>query len=517
VSRTTTAEPVDARDGPALAEPGADRALAQRLRAAAEVLLDVVPPPAPDTWRDAAALLGPLLDSVHSDPTPDRAWLLLVAVSAALPEAGEVRECVRQLQLRSREEAPIWFMRFSLALARRSGSPDRHLRVVTHGVVVDVNISARHDLHTGIQRVVRMTLPRWRRAHDIVAVAWTASGAAMRTLTPSEDERIFHWPAAAQPSETAGRRPEQEQDWTLVVPWRSVVVEAEVPMIHTCGQLAAIAELSGNDVVAIGYDFIPIVSADLVPGEADRFVRYLSVIRNARRVAGISISATTEFRGFADMLPNQGLPGPRVVECALPVEMSTPAAVPESTDAEPLVVSVGSFEPRKNHLSLLYAAETLWREGHRFRLLLIGGGGDPTHVRRRLLELKSRGRHVSVEFRAAEADLASAYRRARFTVFTSLHEGYGLPAAESLALGTPVITSDYGSTRELGEGGGAVLIDPRDDTALVAAMRDLLTDDERIRRLRAEIRLRPTRTWDDYAAALWECLVIGRATAGEPA
>jgi glycosyltransferase involved in cell wall biosynthesis len=174
------------------------------------------------------------------------------------------------------------------------------------------------------------------------------------------------------------------------------------------------------------------------------------------------------------------------------------------------VLSVGSFEPRKNQLTLLYAAEVLWREGHRFRLLLIGGGGDSANVKRRVRALKARGRPVSIAVGVDDAQLVAAYRRARFTVFTSVHEGYGLPAAESLALGTPVITADYGSTRELAASGGAVTIDPRDDAALVRSMRELLTDDERISRLRAEISLRPSRTWDDYAAGLWACLVEGR-------
>jgi glycosyltransferase involved in cell wall biosynthesis len=512
VSLTASVQAADTLIGEAFAGRQARAALAQRLRAVAEVLLDEVPLPDRDTWRDAAALLDPIFDTVHPAPTPDRIWLLLVAVSTVWPDASEVRECVREFQLRSRYDTPVWFMRFCLALAQRSGSPDRRINIVRDGVLVDVNFSAKHDLHTGIQRVVRMTMPRWRKSHDIVPVVWTPAEAATRSLTPPEEARVFDWSASAHRS-AAERVSEQDRDWTLVVPWRSVVVLAEVPMIGTCGRLAAMAESSGNDVVAIGYDCIPIVSADLVPTEADRFVRYLSVIRHARRLAGISVSATTEFGGFASMLPTQGLPGPRVVECALPVEMVAPATDPDGTDGEPLVLSVGSFEPRKNHLALLYAAETLWSEGHRFRLLLIGGGGDSAHVRRKVRGLKSRGRHVSLAVSVSEADLASAYRKARFTVFTSLHEGYGLPVAESLSLGTPVITTNYGSTRELGAGGGAVLVDPRDDVALVAAMRELLTDDERIHQLHAEIRHRPARTWDDYAAALWQCLVVGRPEA----
>ena len=69
-------------------------------------------------------------------------------------------------------------------------------------------------------------------------------------------------------------------------------------------------------------------------------------------------------------------------------------------------------------------------------------------------------------------DLWNAYERAAFMIFPSLHEGYGLPIAEALAHGTPVITSDFGSTAEIARDGGCLLVDPRDDEQIVDAMRD---------------------------------------------
>ena len=51
------------------------------------------------------------------------------------------------------------------------------------------------------------------------------------------------------------------------------------------------------------------------------------------------------------------------------------------------------------------------------------------------------------------------------------------------------------------------MVDPRDDEALVAAMRQLLTDDGLRARLRLEIQARPNRTWENYAAELWDGLI----------
>ena len=268
-------------------------------------------------------------------------------------------------------------------------------------------------------------------------------------------------------------------------------------------------------MVAVGHDCIPIVSADLVPAvDTQRFARYLSVLKHARRIAGVSRSATTEFRGFGAALPAQGLPGPTVIECPLPTQAAVSApgarhrarARPDPA-ATPLVLCVGSLEPRKNHLALLYAAERLWRDHLHFELLLIAGSGWGDEVPHRIAQLQAQGRPLTIRTGVNDTDLAAAYRQARFSVFASLHEGYGLPVAESLAYGTPVITTNYGSTHDIAAAGGAIVIDPRDDDALTDAMRRLLTDDHLLHTLRQQLHTRPTRTWEHYAHDLWQHLV----------
>jgi len=293
----------------------------------------------------------------------------------------------------------------------------------------------------------------------------------------------------------------------VIVPWDSVVVLPDVAMPTALAPLAALAEFSGNRVVAVGYDCIPVVSADLVPvGGASRFASYLGVVKHLRRVAAISSSAATEFQGFVDALPAQGLTGPEIVECQLPAGSGTTVGARAGATG-PTVLVVGSFEPRKNHLAILFAAETLWREGLRFDLVLIGGMGWGDAVPRLVSRLRRVGRPVIMRHRVDDASLREAYASARFTVFPSLHEGYGLPVVESLAAGVPAITSNFGSLAEIASGGGIVTIDPRDDVALTDAMRQLLIDDALLARLRAQIAGRPSRTWSDYADDLWRGLV----------
>jgi glycosyltransferase involved in cell wall biosynthesis len=483
-------------------------ALTQRLRAVAPHLTDEVPRPDPDPGLDAGNLLATMVESVHRSGDMARLWLLWTAVTSAFPTEDELLGARRRLELTDPAEVLPWLLEVAHLSVLNGGTPDAELDVVEGAVVVDVDFCATNEHHTGIQRVVRETMPRWVRDRDLLLVGWTSTSGAFRRLGPEEEDRVLRWPVPPRDDATADQD-ERRTTPRLVVPWRSVVVLPENPEPQRCPALAALAQHSGNALTAIGYDCIPVVSPELIhPGLPDRFVRYLAVVKHARAVAGISASATDEFLGFSDMMPSQGLPGPEVVEVALPVEVPAHDGSAPARDEVPLVMSVGSFEPRKNQLAVLHAAERLWREGLRFRLRFIGGGGWRTEFDAEMNRLAARGRDVSVAIRITDEELWATYRRARFSVFTSLHEGYGLPVAESLAYGTPTLTTEYGSTAEIAAEGGALTVDPRDDDALVGAMRRLLTDDALIEQLAADARQRPTRTWDDYARELWDVLAV---------
>ena len=85
----------------------------------------------------------------------------------------------------------------------------------------------------------------------------------------------------------------------------------EVPPPSANDRLAALGALSGNRLVGIAYDSIPIVSADAVPPvESMKFAKYLTALKFTSRMAGISAAATAEVMGFVRMLPTQGLVGP---------------------------------------------------------------------------------------------------------------------------------------------------------------------------------------------------------------
>ena len=452
------------------------------------------------------ALASEIGRSLWADPAHDRLWLALVVMTGSFPEASDVHRLRRSLRSAARSEAMAVLLTSAVRPASSDGLGGSAIRIVSDRPVVDVDFCARHGHNSGIQRVVRETLARWAADDDkqFELVAWTNRGSAMRELRSEEEARVLEWTS----DKRAQASPRGFDDGAvLVVPWKTDVILPEVAREHICSRLAALAQFSGNRVTAVGYDTIPIVSAQDVPySEANRFAKYLWAVKHMDRVLSISRSAGEEFAGFANALAAQGLVGPQIAAVSLPIDTVGAGFTPTAdTSALPLVLSVGTQEPRKNQVSLLYAAEQLWREGYAFELMFIGGA-DAELARdfdNLVTRLKAAGRTVTVHRHATDELLQAAYARARFSAFISLHEGFGLPVGESLAYGTPVLTSNYGSIEEIARDGGCYPVDPRDDEAVLAGLRRMLDDDALIETLLAQLAARVPRTWQDYADELW--------------
>jgi glycosyltransferase involved in cell wall biosynthesis len=130
--------------------------------------------------------------------------------------------------------------------------------------------------------------------------------------------------------------------------------------------------------------------------------------------------------------------------------------------------------PAKNHVRLIAAFEQFAaaHPDHPHELLL--GGADwhgAGHIHARLAASPLRGRIRALGF-VDQADLPLWYAGATAMVYPSLFEGFGLPPAEAMACGCPVICSTRGSLGEV-VGDAARLIDPEDIPALAAALGEL--------------------------------------------
>jgi alpha-1,3-rhamnosyl/mannosyltransferase len=106
-------------------------------------------------------------------------------------------------------------------------------------------------------------------------------------------------------------------------------------------------------------------------------------------------------------------------------------------------------------------------------------------------------RHLGI---VADEDLPALYSLATGVANLSSREGFGLPALEALACGAPLVCADRTSFPEV-VGDAALLVDPDDEPAVVAALAALLAGDVEVeaRRVRGLERARHF-TWERAAA-----------------
>ncbi|MBK6868856.1 MAG: glycosyltransferase family 4 protein [Burkholderiales bacterium] len=138
---------------------------------------------------------------------------------------------------------------------------------------------------------------------------------------------------------------------------------------------------------------------------------------------------------------------------------------------------VGTIEPRKNVDRLLDAYATLPCELRAEWPLVIAGspGWRSERTHQRLMQAQRDGWLKYLRF-VPQTDLPALYAGARLFVYPSIYEGFGLPIAEAMASGVPVITSNTSSMPEVA-GDAARLIDPLDVEELRAAIEFGLTNE----------------------------------------
>lgn len=169
----------------------------------------------------------------------------------------------------------------------------------------------------------------------------------------------------------------------------------------------------------------------------------------------------------------------------------------------PFFLGVG-LVPRKNLDRILRAYLDLRHRGE-IDLVLTGHTGAPWVLRYRGLinELGLRGQ-VHLIGTVSDEELALLYNEALALVFPSLLEGFGLPVLESMACGTPVITSNTSALPEVA-GDAALLVDPYDTSAITAAMEQLAESEERRGELaRLGLERAKTFSWDRMARGTLE-------------
>ncbi len=235
----------------------------------------------------------------------------------------------------------------------------------------------------------------------------------------------------------------------------------------------------GARCVCFLHDLLPIDYPEYFqPGKEQGYRRVARIITHLfDTVIANSQTTADSLRHFQASEPDPALPAANIHVArpgvsAFPCPQNMPT-VPLGPQSVAYFIVLGTIEPRKNHLLLL----NLWTRlattmATPPRLLVIGARGWENEQAVDMLERSRRLRGLVEEHnRLSDTAIGSLLSQAQALLVPSFAEGFGLPLAEALASGVPVICSDIPVFREVGQD-VPDYVDPLD----LIAWRDAIVD-----------------------------------------
>ncbi len=281
--------------------------------------------------------------------------------------------------------------------------------------------------------------------------------------------------------------PEGQKSIPSVLPWMKrlvpsrkgvgtadVVVQVSPHHLDQTAKKRDILAREGAKFVCLVHDLIPIEYPEYARPGGRRLheARMTSVAELADAVIVNSVATGASLTRWIEA---QGMTPPPIEVALLGTQQLPETSAFEPGDGKPYFLCLGTIEPRKNHLLILH----LWRAMAQSmpaaeipKLVVIGRRGWENE---QIVDLLDRSPAL-VPFvqeinSCGDEELAGMLRGARALLMPSFAEGYGMPIAEALALGTPVLASDLPAHREAGAGAPDYL-DPLDGPAWRAAVLD---------------------------------------------
>nr|WP_254684333.1 glycosyltransferase family 1 protein [Sphingomonas haloaromaticamans] len=286
--------------------------------------------------------------------------------------------------------------------------------------------------------------------------------------------------------EAVSRHPVLKARWMLKALWRMrprplprgalgrkrVLLQSSPHHLHDERALRNILDREQARFVCLLHDLIPMEYPEYArPGGAALHRRRIDTV--ARHAAAVIANSDATRQAFLPYLEKEGRTIP--VEVALlgldpygQGEVAAPAV-------QPYFLCLGTIEPRKNHLLLLH----IWRRlseqfgAHNIPKLMIVGrrGWENEQIVDLLDRCPALVDCVEEYGDLPDSELRVLMKGARALLMPSFAEGFGMPVAEALALGVPVVCSDLPALREVG---GAVpdYLDPLDGRAWIETILD---------------------------------------------
>ena len=377
------------------------------------------------------------------------------------------------------------------------------------GIVVDLQaIQSVDQRHRGIPRYIT----------DLTAAVEAINPAAVATYTVNPDLALPEVGLSQRLVEAGKLGRSDDVDW------------AHVPLLHIASPmemsvpehrlLPPAARAAGVPWAVTFYDLIPHLMPDFYledPGLRRRYRARLQLVRTATAVLTLSEASRIDVAEHLGIDPGRIFVAGAGTSARFVPPASRTAAAAEAAAAvpglrAPYVFYIGSYEKRKNLEPLLEAWSQLPTAVRSRWQLALCCPLRPLERNHLLWRARQMGIEESICLTGFvdDAVLLRLHQGTDLFVFPSLYEGYGLPVAEALACGAPVLAADASSLPEIV--GAEALFDASRPEAMAAAIERGLTDDAFRQRLLAAAGRAPS-SWDDVAHATLE--VYERILAGD--
>lgn len=453
----------------------------------------------PQNWR--AALLEFLSDD---DFSPEmRAGVSFLAVNGTYPTRVEF-DPIRSLVAL---DQPVRARRRILTNAYPARTR-RGTLVAADAVLTDITRFAAERTISGIPRVVR-NLILSPTGQQLTRIVWSNGRPGVVTVDAKSGKVAFpkgnwirgnrraRWGSAVVDflQRLAGRSPGLAFAFFSTARWipvPAVVLGARHPeplsSVLLQNTTIVIAEVMGRDVADrlttwqrvglsvktrfVVHDFLPLThSRFFSPASTHEHLLNLEAFAGSEAITVATPLLAAEVRSFCDAI---GRPAPPIEIVPLPIATANARPGPPKP-SNPYVVFMGGFEPRKRLSEFVDYVLAHRTPADNFAAVIVGK--PPVITEKHEYALVStilRNRDVfRLTSGLTDADLTRLMAEAVTVVYVSDAEGYGLPVLESLAVGTPVITTSNQLSRHLKSLYGGVLDVFDESTATIAAIRAL--------------------------------------------
>lgn len=371
-------------------------------------------------------------------------------------------------------------------------------------LLVDVSTIIRNDDRTGIQRVIRALLQQLLNRPP--------AGFQVRPVFATRKQGYHYVPrnknlAHLQGSDLTNASPVNVQRGDIFL---GLDLAAHILPRHNA-ELAQWKRL-GVEINVVVYDLLPVRHPSWFnPRNTRNIRRWLRMIAIfADRLICISntVSADLEdwlYRKYS--LHPSAIPV-SVIPLGADIESSMPSrGLPQNIDqmmyhlsGKPIILMVGTLEPRKGHGEMLAAFNDLWKRGRDVNLVIIGKSGWKTESLQRSIRFHPHHQtNLHWLENASDELLMLLYAKCTGVIVASHAEGFGLSLIEALYYGKHVLARDIPISREI----GGDFVKYFSGGASLAQELEIWLNEIKSKQLPSGM---PRYTWQDSACKLCNCL-----------